>query len=187
MYRSSQNWFKFSEIKSELHRFLDPERELCMLEIGTFEGLSTTFIGDNYLNKSNSSLDAVDPFLYIDDNDHEQYLKDVENKFDYNVSISQNKDKISVHKITSDEFFKTCNKKYDFIYIDGCHLCDFIQRDMENSFERLNVNGIMWMDDYLGGSVGDDSIKDTMDKFLESNKSKLTIIHNGYQLAIKKD
>ena len=161
MYRSSQNWFKFSEIKSELHRFLDPERELCMLEIGTFEGLSTTFIGDNYLNKSNSSLDAVDPFLYIDDNDHEQYLKDVENKFDYNVSISQNK--------------------------DGSHLCDFIQRDMENSFERLNVNGIMWMDDYLGGAVGDDSIKDTMDKFLESNKSKLTIIHNGYQLAIKKD
>ena len=88
--------------------------------------------------------------------------------------------------MTSDDFFKTCDKTYDFIYIDGCHLCDFIKRDMENSFQRLNENGIMWMDDYLGGADGDDSIKKTMDEFLLQNKDKLNSIHSQYQLAFTK-
>ena len=186
MYQSSQDWFTNSEIKIELQHHLDKDRELCMLEIGTFEGLSTTFLADNFLNHENSTLDAVDPFLAIDDNDHKDYLNEAELKFDHNISICQNKTKITVHKMTSDDFFKTCDKTYDFIYIDGCHLCDFIKRDMENSFQRLNENGIMWMDDYLGGARGDDSIKKTMDEFLVQNKDKLNCIHNEYQLAFTK-
>jgi hypothetical protein len=36
-------------------------------------------------------------------------------------------------KITSDIFFKNNKKTYNFIYIDGSHEVDFIERDMENS------------------------------------------------------
>ena len=185
-YRSTQRWFDESEIKRELTNHLDKDREICMLEIGTFEGASTTFIADNFLDHDNSTLDAVDPFLAIEDNDHSYCLTDVEKRFDYNISICKNANKINVHKTISDEFFKTCDKKYDFIYIDGCHLCDFIKRDMQNSFERLNDNGIMWMDDYLGGPVGDDSIKKTMDEFLTEHKDEIKVIHNGYQISLRK-
>jgi len=55
---------------------------------------------------------------------------------------------------------------------------------MENSFNVLENNGIMWMDDYLGGH--DYLIKNIMDKFLEKYDGKYKIIHKDYQLAIQK-
>ena len=55
---------------------------------------------------------------------------------------------------------------------------------MENSFYFLEKNGIMWMDDYLGGC--ENNIKYTMDSFLEKYKDKYKLIHSGYQLAIQK-
>lgn len=188
MYRYSQKWFYDSEIYHYLKDYLNDSKKITMLEIGCFEGLSTCHFCDKFLSHEDSSLDAVDPFLSINDNDHSQYLEkdSVEDNFDYNTSICNNKNKLMIHKITSDKYFETNKKKYDFIYIDGCHLCDFIKRDMENSFENLNEGGIMWMDDYLGGPVGDDSIKQTMDEFIENHKDKLQLLHSGYQLAIKK-
>jgi hypothetical protein len=87
-------------------------------------------------------------------------------------------------KITSDIFFKNNKKTYNFIYIDGSHEVDFIERDMENSFKVLEKNGIMWMDDYNGGDGI--QIKNIMNKFLEKYKNEYELIHQGYQLAIKK-
>ena len=56
---------------------------------------------------------------------------------------------------------------------------------MENAFKILNNNGIMYMDDYLGGNVYG-KIKDTMDEFIEKHKNELIIIYKGYQLGLKK-
>ena len=55
---------------------------------------------------------------------------------------------------------------------------------MENSFNVLEKNGIMWMDDYNGGDGI--QIKNTMNSFLEKYKNQYELIHVGYQLAIKK-
>jgi hypothetical protein len=105
--------------------------------------------------------------------------------FDFNISNCKNVDKITIHKITSDIFFENNNNQtYNFIYIDGCHEPDFIKRDMENSFNVLEKNGIMWMDDYGGGDGI--QIKKAMDTFLEKYYGQYELIHSGYQLAIKK-
>ena len=64
------------------------------------------------------------------------------------------------------------------------YLCDFIKRDMENAFNVLDSNGIMWMDDYRYGHDG--MIKKTMDEFLNKYTNQYVLIHMGYQLAIKK-
>ena len=55
---------------------------------------------------------------------------------------------------------------------------------MENSFNVLEKNGIMWMDDYMGGNGN--QIKNTMDVFLEKYTNQYELIHKGYQLAIRK-
>ena len=103
--------------------------------------------------------------MTIDNNDHQELIvNNTESNFDYNINMCKNSNKIQVHKITSDEFFKTNTKTYNIIYIDGSHECDFIKRDMINSFRFLKPNGIMWMDDYLGGDSI--KIKNTMDQFL---------------------
>jgi predicted O-methyltransferase YrrM len=184
-YKYSQSWFLNSEIKDLLLNFIDKSTKNTVLEIGCFEGLSSVFFADNLLDNQNSTLTCVDPFLSINNNDHKDLLLNNEElNFDYNISVCKNSEKILVKKITSDIFFLNNDKKYNFIYIDGCHESDFIMRDMENSFNVLENNGIMWMDDYSGGDGI--RIKNTMNNFLEKYKGQYYIIHKGYQLAIKK-
>ena len=182
-YRYTQTWFINSEINRYLLNVVEANKENNVLEIGCFEGLSSVFFAETLLNHPNSTLTCVDPFLTIENNDHSAFLKNNEEmNFDYNISICKNSDKISVHKITSDAFFEKNNKTYNFIYIDGCHEPDFVKRDMENCFNVLEKNGIMWMDDYKFGI----QIKNTMDNFLEEYKGKYELIHSGYQLSIRK-
>jgi predicted O-methyltransferase YrrM len=184
-YKYSQTWFIYSEICKKLNFFLAKNSENNILEIGCFEGLSSVFFADNFLDNPKSTLTCVDPFLTIQNNDHSSFLTNNEElNFDYNISICQHSDKIKVHKQTSDIFFETNHKTYNFIYIDGCHLPDFITRDMENSFRALEKHGIMWMDDYRGGDGI--QIKNAMDTFLENYKGQYEFIHMGYQLAIRK-
>jgi len=184
-YKYSKTWFLGSEIKNRLFNFLDKSKKNNILEIGCFEGLSSVFFADNFLDNSHSTLTCVDPFLNINNNDHIQFLQNNEEiNFDFNISNCKNSNKITVCKITSDIFFENNNQKYNFIYIDGCHEPDFIKRDMENSFNFLEKNGIMWMDDYGGGDGI--QIKNTMDTFLQKYNGQYELIHQGYQLAIKK-
>lgn len=184
-YKYTQTWFLGSEIKNALAMYLDKTKDLRMLEIGCFEGLSSVFFADNFIDSPNSSLTCVDPFLTSPDNDHEQFLlNNEEMNFDFNISACKNTNKITIHKITSDIFFLNNSLTYNFIYIDGCHKPDFIMRDMENSFKFLEPDGVMWMDDYGGGDGI--QIKNTMNDFLGKYKGQYELIHRGYQLAIKK-
>jgi len=184
-YKYTKDWFLYSEIKKNILQFVDTALEHRILEIGCYEGLSSVFFADNLLTNPTSTLTCVDPFLRIDNNDHEYLLLNNEEcNFDYNMSVCDNSNKITIHKITSDEFFKSNTNIYNFIYIDGSHECDFITRDMENAFCFLEYRGIMWMDDYEGGDGG--QIKRTMNQFLNKYKGQYEIIHIGYQLAIRK-
>ena len=184
-YKYTKTWFIQCELRYNVAKYLDLSKENRILEIGCYEGLSSVFFADNFIDDQNSSLTCVDPFLTIDNNDHSLLLQNGEElNFDYNISICKNRDKITVHKITSDEFFEHNNTTYNFIYIDGCHETEFINRDMENSFAFLEKGGIMWMDDY-GGCDGV-NIKNTMNDFLEKYKGQYESIYKGNQLAIRK-
>jgi beta-1,4-mannosyl-glycoprotein beta-1,4-N-acetylglucosaminyltransferase len=182
-YKFTQTWFINSEIHNLLLKFIHTNKINIILEIGCFEGLSSVFFADNLLNNDCSTLTCVDPFLSFLDNDHTNYLQNnEENNFNFNISICDSSDKINYKKTTSDEFFKYNHQVFNFIYIDGCHKCDFIERDMKNSFEFLEKEGIMWMDDYRGGK----EIEDTMNNFLKKYSKQIKVIHSGYQLAIQK-
>jgi predicted O-methyltransferase YrrM len=182
-YKYSKTWFLGSELKNLLLNFMDNSKKNTILEIGCYEGLSSVFFADNLLDDPDSTLTCVDPFLNIDDNDHKEHLLNNEEiNFDHNISICKNSHKILIKKITSDKFFENNNKTYNFIYIDGCHKCDFVNRDMENSFNALEKNGIMWMDDYGMGI----QINNTMNAFLNKYNGQYDLIHKGYQLAIRK-
>jgi predicted O-methyltransferase YrrM len=185
-YKYTQSWFLRSEIYNKVLQFVNINEKHSILEIGCYEGLSSVFFSDNLLNNPESTLVCIDPFLSVENNDHKELLlNNQEANFDYNISHSNNFNKVTIHKITSDEFFKFNNKKYNFIYIDGCHEPDFIQRDMENSFKCLETNGIMWMDDYR---FGNGNVKIVMDNFVEkyTKSSECKVIHIAYQLAIRK-
>ena len=106
-YKYSQSWFLGSEIHQNLFDVLDKEKENKILEIGCFEGLSSVFFADNFIDNPKSTLTCVDPFLNIINNDHRQFLQNNEEmNFDFNISNCKNSNKIIIHKITSDIFFE---------------------------------------------------------------------------------
>lgn len=53
---------------------------------------------------------------------------------------------------TSDSFFvqsSILNMKWDVIFVDACHLADFVYRDLMNSVTYLNEGGVIFLHDVL--------------------------------------
>lgn len=66
----------------------------------------------------------------------------------FNNIICENKVSVEPHPmvnvtftLTSDDFFKQNNDKFDVIFIDGLHEYQQVYRDIENSLKFLNENG----------------------------------------------
>lgn len=180
MYVFTTQWFKRSDIKMNLNNFIDKNKELHILEIGSYEGRSSCFFSDNYLSNCDSTLSCIDPFDTSDKTTN--VTNEIKNRFLENINKSVNNKKCELHEMTSDNFFKTNTKTYDLIYIDGSHIPDDVQKDMINSFKVLKKDGIMWMDDYKLNK----KITNIMNDFIENNKSELEVVFKNYQLAIKK-
>jgi len=53
------------------------------------------------------------------------------------------------HRMTSDEFFKNNNLKFDVIYIDGLHTYDQVLKDFINSINSLSDRGMIFIHDIL--------------------------------------
>jgi hypothetical protein len=69
----------------------------------------------------------------------------IENKtgVDPNPIVEQN----NIIKSTSDNFFKNTEEKYDIIFIDGLHLEEQVDKDIINSLNHINENGIILVHD----------------------------------------
>ncbi len=55
----------------------------------------------------------------------------------------------ATHIMTSDEYFKNSQDKWDIIFIDGLHEHTQVYRDICNSLEHLNPNGVIVMHDCM--------------------------------------
>lgn len=54
----------------------------------------------------------------------------------------------TTYRMTSDEFFKNYIKqKYDIVFVDGLHLHEQVYRDIINSLNNLNENGVIVVHD----------------------------------------
>ena len=59
---------------------------------------------------------------------------------------------------TSDDFFKENNDKFDIVFIDGLHTCEQVKKDILNSVNCLNVNGIILVHDCMPDSLGKQAV-----------------------------
>ena len=59
---------------------------------------------------------------------------------------------------TSDEFFNKNNKKFDCIFIDGLHEYDQVYKDIINSLDCLNEDGIILLHDCLPQSMNQQAV-----------------------------
>ena len=61
-------------------------------------------------------------------------------------------------KKTSDEFFYENKKKFDIVFIDGLHIYDQVKRDILNSVNCLNDNGIILVHDCMPDSLSKQAV-----------------------------
>ena len=81
------------------------------------------------------------------------------------------------------------NKRYDFIYVDGSHKAIDCFTDCFLSWQLLNINGIMGIDDYLykiSFTNEFENVQKGVDHFLQKIKGQYILLVNGYRRFIQK-
>jgi len=134
-------------------------RPLSILEIGTHIGSSTIHIAaavrflNNKVPDSDFSFDTVD-IINVNDKISKPYVNfgskispaDMVNKLDCDGLVSF---------ITEDSsrYLSRCEKKYDFIFLDGSHAAFSVYREIPASLKLLNKGGAILLHDYFPGLI----------------------------------
>jgi predicted O-methyltransferase YrrM len=200
-YKFTENWFE----SDDLNKFTPKgtQKELHILEIGSFEGKSAVWFLENLLQNQNSSITCIDPWTsYSQTNDSfESYnsentewdFKNHKNTFLHNIKESGFENKVNIiqgfsHEILPELIHK---KKFDIIFIDGNHTAPFVITDAVFSWYMLKPDGLLIFDDYQWGKtknlVGTTlAPKLAIDSFVDCFSDYLEVIHKEWRLAVRK-
>ena len=204
-YLFTNDWFDSNkEIWSQLFKQINPSR---ILEVGSYEGRSTTFIIENLANTKELEIHCVDSWEggieHKQGGSDEANMPEVEARFNHNLGLATNKTshkvKLELHKGFSNRELpklvaENMQEYFDFIYIDGSHQAPDVLLDAVLGFELLKPGGVMAFDDYLWGEplpYGTDPLrcpKISIDAFTNIYSRKLKVLSGAplEQLFIQK-
>ena len=192
-YEFTQDWFSEKNPEKVVIQFEEFLSEFkgkpCMfLEIGSFEGMSTIWMLENILTEESSQIFCIDAW--------DEWTGDAFVRFVSNINKTGFRNKVHIVKGDSSEELRVFpNHYFDFIYVDGNHDEKAVIKDAIGSFRVLKRGGIIAFDDYLlgvrypnshGSKAMNGSAKKAIDYFIETFKDELDVIHNDYQLWIRK-
>ena len=192
-YEFTQDWFSEKNPEKVVIQFEEFLSEFkgkpCMfLEIGSFEGMSTIWMLENILTEESSQIFCIDAWA--------EWTGDAFVRFVSNINKTGFRDKVRIVKGDSSEELRIFpNDYFDFIYVDGNHDEKAVMKDAIGSFRVLKKGGIIAFDDYLlgirypnshGSKAMSGSAKKAIDYFIDIFKDELDVIHNDYQLWIRK-
>jgi predicted O-methyltransferase YrrM len=159
------------------------------LEIGSFEGVSTMFI----LKKlCFNYLECVDPWTgneeMYDVNHKDKDLNPNLSEKNFDLNMQEFSGLYKKNKMFSDKFFNINNNSFNFIFIDGSHEYQVIRNDIKNSFNNLNKNGIIIIDDIFFNYYKDfkKNILFAIVEFFGTIKNFKILSINYRQLILKK-
>ena len=172
------------------HNILN-NKNIKILEIGTYSGMSIIELVKQIPNSYGTAIDMWSNYnennlLSIIDN------YDVKGSFYRNLKNANLENKII--GIQSDstsaliQFIKE-NNTFDFIYVDGSHLLLDCYTDLILSWELLEKNGILAIDDYLYKKEDNNILNspyEAVNHFLKLYNSKYKILHIGYRVFLEK-
>jgi SAM-dependent methyltransferase len=155
------------------------------LEVGLFEGRSALWVLENVLTDPTSRLVGVDPFL-----------GDYQGRYRRNVERSGAAGRVRTIKGYSQVVLRTVPlESFDIVYIDGSHATADVLEDAVLSWRLLKPGGALIFDDYRWDASTsecptdspDDSPKRAIDCFVGCFARRLRVIHNSYQLIVRKE
>ncbi len=185
-YKFSTDWFTNNIVIWEFFfSKLKKLKKYNILEIGSFEGMSTLYFN---LYFREVSIYCVETFFGSDEHKKKKIsFQKVKTRFHKNTKNFKN---LKLFETTSDFFFEK-NKLYDFfdiIYIDGSHHYENVFNDAINSFNCAKKNSIIIFDDFLKEYYvnTNENVIAAVLKFCEIYKNQFKILWVGYQFIIKK-
>jgi len=200
-YRFTEDWFTDDGLS--VLNYLDFTKELHILEIGSFEGKSTVWFLENFLQNKNSTITCVDPWMdYSQDQDSlNSYIKE-KNEWDltkrktkeiflHNIIESGDASKVIIRQGFSNKILPsliTEQKMYDIIFIDGNHTAPYVMMDSVMSWPLLKKDGVILFDDYTWGLDKPTTIrpKESVDYFILSFADYIIEIYSKYRKIVKK-
>ena len=147
------------------------------LEIGSFEGRSAIWFLDTILTGEGSQMTCVDLFG--------ERLDDF---FDHNLRVTGHWKRTIKLQGKSQRVLRAVapGPKYDFVYVDGCHLATCAMADMVLSWDLLKPGGIMIIDDYEWAGPALERPRIAVDAFLESYEPSLKLLAKDFQVIVRK-
>ncbi|MFM8754699.1 MAG: class I SAM-dependent methyltransferase [Phenylobacterium sp.] len=163
-YEFTNDWFSQTASLPVWRQLISQNKPRRILEIGSFEGRSTTWIIENCSETAESGLDIVCIDSWEGGIEHkkgggkEAEMSDVERRFDHNVSLAKSRVNVPVNirklkKLSQYGLVDVMSEGqyggFDLIYVDGSHQAPDVLTDAVMSFQLLRVGGVMIFDDYL--------------------------------------
>lgn len=189
------------DIKDIWSKLLSEFNVKNILEIGSYEGQSTTYLCEYFGKLNGASITCVDTwggsFEHATHN-----MKEVERRFDLNIKKATDiYPTVNVRKIKNDSI-NACaqlitegrRSHFDLIYIDGSHLACDVLSDALLTYPLAKDGALMIFDDYLwnygfrktGNVLATPKIG--VDSSINTFSDRVEIIHGypSYQLYVKK-
>jgi predicted O-methyltransferase YrrM len=147
-----------------------------LLEIGSFEGGSTTWLLDNIATHPDAFVDTIDVW-------EQPRLRS-------NLITGGHQNKVKFHQGRSADILRTLPLgSYDFAIIDGSHWTMNVLEDMVHSFRLLKIGGIMESDDYMWDDPEwnqEGRPKEAIDAFLSIYAAKIKILEKDALVWVQK-
>ena len=192
-YTINHEWYKFLTGSYELIKsqsqtnklVFDPNVERLIVEIGIYEGASTVWWVDNFMEHENSRLIGIDPFTGSKENieapDEHPTLDKIEKITKKNVSLSKYPEKVDIYKGCSWDLYSKVKDEFekgiDILYIDGAHDTLSVCRDIVLYYPHLKPGGALIFDDY-----GAESVKKAVDSCMAAIGNTENAFYTGWQL-----
>jgi len=167
---------------------LMPEEAKTIVEIGCYEGASSCFWSDYYLDHEDSRLITIDPFTGSEEHlrDPGKYagLSTLETTARSNIAKSKNAGKVEVLKGYSHLIYPHLFHRYgeepwiDLLYIDGAHDSTSVARDVCLYVPMVKPGGVVFFDDYAHPDV-----RRAVDMSLNAFAAFDLAIFTGWQLV----
>lgn len=144
-----------------------------VVEIGSFQGKSTYFLGSAVKLSSNGKMYAIDHFkgnvgkenyYKIEKND----LSDLERGFKQNIKKTFLENTVHlINEPVKDAINKISDDSVRFLFIDGDHTAEGVKLDLELFKNKLKSQAIIVFDDYAPTFPG---VIEVANKFIKTNK-----------------
>ena len=189
----STDWFTHN-ITSWVKVFTRPDLHSLLtgplrgLEIGSWEGMSSTFLLGRF---PTLHITCVDTWRGSDEHAGSTVTHDSERRFLANTR--EFADRVTMWKGSSLSYFAETaaaqsQDTFDLIYVDGSHYVDDVLTDALLSFERLRVGGIIIFDDYQWRDYPEvrSNPAPALNVFFRLKSNQVEILSVGHQIIARR-